>query len=435
MGFFPGEDTYFNDIMVLQPFTEYIIDDDNYAVNKGKYWDWHYSPADISLKHVTEEFAHLFEKITADNLNGKRIILPLSGGIDSRTQAAALKDSESIFSYSYKFDSSFDETKYGRKISGVKKFGFKEYVIGRGYLWNVVDKLAKINMCYADFTHPRQMAVIEEISSGGDIFYLGHWGDVLFDDMRVKDDQSNEEQVGIVLKKIIKKGGRELAQKLWEVWGIEGDFDSYIRDRISLMLDEIKIDNANSRIRAFKSMYWAPRWTSANMNVFSDFHPVYLPYYSNEMCEFICRIPENLLSGRKIQIEYIKLKNPALAEIPWQTFDPYNLYNYMKYDYASNIPARAFNKLKRVFKEKVLSEKRVTRNWELQFTGEDNDRKLKSHLYYDLFLKELIPKNVVDLFYGKFKNENPEYYSHSVSMLLTLSLFTKHFLKFPSVCK
>lgn len=434
-GFFPGEETYFSDIIALQPFTEYVIDENNYVVSSDKYWNWHYSPDTISLKQATEEFSHLFEKITKENLKDKKIILPLSGGIDSRTQAAALKEDENVFSYSYKFDDSFDETKYGRKISELKKFRFEEYVIGRGYLWKVIDKLAAINKCYADFTHPRQMAVIEEISRKGDVFYLGHWGDVLFDDMRVKDDLTKDEQSEVVIKKIIKKGGVELAEKLWEVWGLGGNFKDHIRETVSSMLDEIKIDNANSRIRAFKSMYWAPRWTSANMNIFSDYHPVYLPYYSNEMCEFVCRIPENLLSGRKIQIEYIKLNNPGLAEIPWQTYDPYNLYNYINYDKASNLPARAVNKFKRVFREKILSKKRVTRNWELQFTGEDNEKKLTGYLQDDVFVKDFIPKRVIDYFYNKFKKENPVFYSHPVSMLLTLSLFTRHFMKTPADAK
>lgn len=428
-GFFLGEDTYFNDVMALQPFTEYLFDENDYVISSDKYWSWHYNPKDVSLKQSTEEFAHLFEKIVSKNLNGKKIILPLSGGIDSRTQAAAIEDTENIFCYSYKFDNSFDETKYGRMISEARGFKFKEYVIEKGYLWNVIDRLAEINMCFADFTHPRQMAVIDDISKQGDVFFLGHWGDVLFDDMRVADNLTNEEQTEIVIKKIIKKGGKELSEKLWEAWGLDGNFIDYLKERISVLLKEIKIENANSKVRAFKSMYWAPRWTSANMNVFSDFRPVYLPYYSDEMCEFICGIPESILSGRKIQIEYIKMKNPQLAKIPWQTYDPFNLYNYGNYDKPANIPARALGKLKRVVREKIFNKKNITRNWELQFAGDENENKLKSFLYEEMFIKELVPEETVNLFFNKFKADDPVIYSHPVSMLLTLSLFVKHFYK------
>lgn len=426
-GFFLGEDTYFNDTVALQPCTEYEIDENNFIKNENKYWHWYYEPRDISLKQSTEEFADLFEKITAHNLKNKKVILPLSGGIDSRTQAVAINNTKDLSCYSYKFEGSFDETKYGRKICEIKKYPFKEYVIKTGYLWNAIDRLAEINSCYADFINPRQMAVIDEIKDLGNIFYLGHWGDVLFDDMKVKDVLSFDEQVEIIFKKIVKKSGKELAEILWKEWDINGNFTDYLKERISILLKEINIENANSAIRAFKSVYWAPRWTSANMNIFSNYHPVYLPYYSSEMCDFICKIPEHILSGRKIQIEYIKLKSPELAEIPWQTFDPFNLYNYMNYDSKSNIPRRIIKKAKRVFREKISGKKNITRNWEIQFKGNENEVKLKSYLFEKKFNTDFISGKTAEYFYDKFVNENSVHYSHSVSMLLTLSVFNKMF--------
>jgi hypothetical protein len=49
------------------------------------------------------------------------------------------------------------------------------------------------------------MAVIKEVDKLGDTFFLGHWGDVLFDDMGVEDGLNQEEITKVVLKKIIKK--------------------------------------------------------------------------------------------------------------------------------------------------------------------------------------------------------------------------------------
>jgi hypothetical protein len=428
-GFFLGKDTYFNDLEVLQPSHDYKINDNNFAEEEKEYWKWHYDPKEISLKQATEEFAHLFEKITYENLKGKNVILPLSGGLDSRTQAAAIGKDLNVKSYSYRFENSFDETKYGKEICKVKDIEYKEYIIPNGYLWKVINELSLINKCYADFTHPRQMAVINEIKDSGDIFYLGHWGDVLFDDMGVSDDLSFDEQVEILIKKVVKRGGSELAEALWNYWELDGNFKDHLKEKIAELLSGIKIDNANSRIRAFKSMYWAPRWTSANMNVFSDFRPVYLPYYDNRMCEFICTIPEKLLAKRQIQIEYIKMKDPKLAKIPWQNYDPYNLYNFNNFDSKRNIPRRAFKKGRRLFNEKVLKNKLVTRNWEIQFVGEENDAELRKYLFGNRKFNEFIPEEMAIEFYKKFKSDDPVYFSHPVSMLLTLSLFAKNFLK------
>src|SRR5690606_2250966 len=129
------------------------------------------------------------------------------------------------------------------------------------------------------------------------VFSLGHWGDVLFD--RGCPEGTPESQLlEIILKKVIKKGGMELATALWQEWELEGDFESYLRQRISELLHNIKIENPSAKLRAFKSLYWAPRWTSVNLSVFEAAHPITLPYYDNRMCEFICTIPEEYLAGR-----------------------------------------------------------------------------------------------------------------------------------------
>ena len=424
-GFFLGEDTYFKNLKAMQPATEYEMNDNGEAIGSNVMWRWHYDPHKKTIDESTEEFALLFESITRRLLGEKRVILPLSGGLDSRSQAAALREGDDVQCYSYKFANSFDETKYGCEIAKVKGFEFTEYIIPEGYLWNKLEEISEINQCYADFTHPRQMAYIEEISKLGEIFYLGHWGDVLFDDMKVENNICFDEQLDTLEKKIVKRGGKELAESLWKAWGLEGIFSEYLRSRISELLQEIKIENANSRIRAFKSMYWAPRWTSANMNTFSNYKPVALPYYDDEMCKFICNVPEEHLAKRQIQINYIKRKNPELASIPWQEFDPLNLYNYKNFESISMLPLRAVRKGKRMLNENLLGKRRITRNWELQFVGDENARNLKSKLFGNIRFKEFIPEAIVKEYYDSFMQTDDVKYSHPVSMLLTLSQFCK----------
>src|SRR5207249_2991472 len=101
---------------------------------------------------------------------------------------------------------------------------------------------------------------------------------------------------------IVKKGGIFLGELLWKAWGLQGDFQHYLHSRLSLLLSEIKIDNPDARIRAFKSLYWAPRWTSINFAPFLSRRPAEFPYYRDEICKFICTVPENLLRKRQIQI-------------------------------------------------------------------------------------------------------------------------------------
>jgi hypothetical protein len=427
-GFFLDQDTYYNELRVLKPGCDYLIDTkENRVISESPYFKWHYNPIDRSLKQIVEEFTSLFETIIKDQVSGKQVILPLSGGLDSRTQAAALCYlGIPVQSYGYAFKGGHRETKYGKRIAKVCGFPFEDRRVGKGYLWEAIDKLAKINACYSEFTNPRQMAIIDEYGNWGDVFSLGHWGDVLFDDMGVSDDLSTENQIKVLLKKIVVKGGMALASSLWKSFQLEGEFKDYLKNRIQVLLEEINItDNANAQIRAFKSKYWAPRWTSINLSVFESVKPITLPYYDNRMCEFICSVPEKYLAGRQIQIEYLKRRMPELAKITWEAQRPFNLYNYHRNKVPWNIPFRIFNKFKRTINPNLF----IQRNWELQFLGTENDQKLRERLFNNSKFAQLIDPEVIGKYYKLFKEGDAVYYSHPVSMLLTLSVFSENLKK------
>lgn len=415
----------------------FMLDTDTFF--EGVAWDkpyttpWYYNPASISFNEAVDRFAATFEQVIADQIAGKNVILALSGGLDSRTLAAAIARLKvKPFAYSYKFHNSFDETKYGREISKVNNWEYKEYIIPEGYLWDKLDKLSAINQCYSEFTHPRQMAVIEELAPKGNLFLLGHWGDVLFDNMKLEANISHDELVEIVIKKMQKKGGMELATDLWQAWGLNGDFKDYIKGRVSELLSAIKIDNTNAKVKAFKSMYWATRWTNVNLQIFSHYHPMAVPYYDERICRLVCETPEEYLGARKIQIEYLKKYTPALAKIAWQSKEPYNLFDYHKHLTNSHLPWRMKDKLQRTFNEKVLNKKQIARNWEIQFCGKRNDEQLQSHLFQSVAMKEAVPENVVRKHYQAFREKNAVQYSHPVSMLLTLSVFLDNLNKHKS---
>jgi len=420
-GFFLDTDTYYKGLKILPAAT--ILKEDG---AQEKYFKWHYQPRNISLSAATDEFADLFETIIKEQTGNRKVILPLSGGLDSRTQAAALKRiGAKVHTYSYQFQNGYPEADISEKIAKAQVFSFQRMIVRPGYLWDCIDRLADINGCYSEFTHPRQMAFIDEYAAMGEVFSLGHWGDVLFDDMGVPDDLPFEKQVEVVLKKILKKGGLELARALWAEWGLDGSFDDYLRARVELLLKAIDISgSANARIRAFKSLYWAPRWTSVNLSVFESVRPVTLPYYDNRMCEFICTIPEKHLAGRQIQIEYLKRVAPQLARITWQKHSPFNLFNYRWNRSPYNLPFRLAGKLNRI----ISTQKYVQRNWELQFLGEENKNQFKNRIF-EKSSGNLLPAKVVRQFWEAFWQKDQVYYSHPLSMLLTLSLFSSQMEK------
>lgn len=422
-GFFLHTDTYWKNKKVLPAASENVIDDNGFLVESKPWFQWHYSPRNISFKTALDEFTALFEQIVKEQAADRPIILPLSGGLDSRTQAiACAKLKNPVTAYSYSFQGGYPESTIGRKMAKICDFDFKEFTIAPGYLWPVLDQLAAINQCYSDFTHPRQMAVLEELKQMDGIFSLGHWGDVLFD-RGAPEGTREKDLMDIIIKKIVKKGGMELATALWQEWHLEGDFESYLKERVSSLLHSIKIENPSAKLRAFKSLYWAPRWTSVNLAVFEAAHPITLPYYDDRMCEFICTIPEEYLADRKLQIAYIKQQNPRLAKITWQEHRPYNLLTFHKNKPPHNLPYRFGNKLRRELKNKI-GKPFIQRNWELQFLGMENDEKLQERLFGQN-LHPFLPKELLARFYNNFKTDDMVKYSHPLSILLTLAVWRK----------
>ena len=247
-GFFLDQDTYWKDQVVLKPASIHTINDDGFLVKSVPWFNWHYTPSEKSFETCLNEFTELFEGIINKQAENKQVILPLSGGLDSRTQAVALKHlGKSVNAYSYSFSGGYPEAKLSKKIAQACDFKFNAFEIPKGYLWDVIEDLAKINECYSDFTHPRQMAIIDEFDSMGDLFSLGHWGDVLFDKM-CDNDLSESEILDLVLKKIVKKGGSDLATMLWKHWKLEGDFESYLRERVQSLLNGIAIQQIHLKV-------------------------------------------------------------------------------------------------------------------------------------------------------------------------------------------
>lgn len=423
LGFFLDDDTYYVEQKVLKPATDYESNN-NAVIKETSYFKWHYKPIERPLQQIVTEFAELFEHILKEQVGSQKVILPLSGGLDSRTQACALKHiGADVQAYSYSFEGGHDETAYSQKIAQVCGFPFQAWKVPQGYLWNKIENLAKINGCYSEFTHPRQMAFVEKYAAMGEVFSLGHWGDVLFDDMGVADNLPLEQQVEVLFKKVVKKGGLELATELWNQWKLDGNFKDYLYNRIKELLLKINItESANAQIRAFKSLYWATRWTSTNLSVFESQRPITLPYYDDRMCEFICSVPEKYLAGRQIQIEYLKMRNPNLAKIAWQSHKPFNLYNYHLNKVPYNLPYRIWDKAKRT----VNPQKFVQRNWELQFLGAKNQKNLKKWLLDNPNFSHLVSPEITNNFLENFYSKDAVYFSHPVSMLLTLSVFAKH---------
>ena len=421
-GMFLGGDTYFEDLKVAAPGTDYRVDPSGRVTNRATRFSW-FSRSGSE----TEERGEHLDKFEAllDRACGVagRLVVALSGGLDSRTIAASLANSQrQVSSYSYSFEGGEDERRFGREVGGICDFRHRELGIPSGYLWDRLDRLSNATACYSEFTHPRQMAVIDAVDRMGDTLCLGHWGDVLFDGFGMPLDFSFDRLCEVAFSRFVKREGLDLANEVWREHFSDEDFETTLRNRFRSGLEQIEIEDPNARLRAFKSLNWAPRWTSVNLSIFRLAGSLVVPYYSDEMCQFICETPEPLLQNRKLQIEYIKRKSPDLARIAWQTHAPFDLYSYDKILKWQGVPARARGRLEQEWRSTTRG-RRVRYNWEGQFLGVENEARLKAWLLETQSLFDLVDKQQVIRVLANFSRD-PYANWHSVTMLLTLAVFS-----------
>jgi len=138
IGFMLDDDTFFKEIKTLKPATEYQINDKSEIISEQKIWNWHYSPLERSFEDTLDEFSSLFNRLIIDSTKEKNVLLPISGGLDSRSLFIPVSKQSNLILCSYEFDGGLNETYYGRELSERFNIPFYSQKIPRGYLWEKI---------------------------------------------------------------------------------------------------------------------------------------------------------------------------------------------------------------------------------------------------------------------------------------------------------
>ena len=135
-GFFMGEDTYWKDEVCLLPAHTHEIDTNGILKESTPWFEWHYSPSDLTFEQTLEAYIALLTQITKEQVGDSPVILPLSGGLDSRSQALVLKDLPNpVHAFSYSFEGGYPEHLISKQIAKVCGFTFDGFKIPKGYLY------------------------------------------------------------------------------------------------------------------------------------------------------------------------------------------------------------------------------------------------------------------------------------------------------------
>ncbi len=413
MGYFPNDKTYLKSIKILYPASYYRFDSEKGLVNHIRYWQW----SNVEYDNDLESQLELVNDTLSNSINcavkGKRVALPISGGLDSRTLAGVLTSSsvvdiKSLWGYSYGYSKGSIETRIAKKIAQARAIDF-DYLKLPNYLFAKADVIAESVDLFQYIDGTRQACMIEALQERSDIVAGGHWGDVWLDKMGVDEEH---QLLPYFQKKIVKNGSDWLVNNICKEYVSNPDdlLNDYFISSISKYNHIKEID---LRLKAYKTDQWSFRWTLPSIRMYQAGAMPVLPFYDKNVVDALLTVPSTMLSGRSFQIEYIKKFYPDLAKIRWQEYGT-NLYLYKKIN-NRNIVYRAVKKAQRV----ARPGKHIVRNWELFYLNTEGREQLE-RILLDSELKNLLPNDKIKEFITLFYENPSAGNGYTISMLHTL---------------
>jgi hypothetical protein len=425
-GFFPADRTQLAGVRILRPATHYHFDGCGRLLLEQRYWRWRHAPdARRSYDETLEEFAALFGDVMGGLTAEGQIAVPISGGLDSRstvaTMAANGPASGRLWAYSYGYSHDSIETGIAGRVASARSLPFDALVI-RPYLFQRLPGIMAAIEGFEDVTQCRQAAVVDDIARHADYLIAAHLGDLYLADMGLSgvtaDSVSEDDLTAIALKKVHKGGSAWLLQHLCAprlgASGPEPVLHGFVADELARLGDVAEPD---FRIKAFKVDQWCARWTTVALRMFQAAAFPRLPFYDTRLADFFCTVPTAYVSGRRLQIDYLRRYAPDLARIPWQVTGR-DLFHDGRKD-AWDAARRAARKGQR----QLSGRKIVERNWEVQFLGHEGRSGLAHWLARPgLALHEFVaPRTISGLLDAFGRDPYTDKRGYTVAMLLSFS--------------
>ena len=422
-GFFPADRTHFTDMRILRPASHYVFDQKGRLLKQERYWNWTFTPnKNRSYDDTVDEFGSIFHEVMQDAVRDGRVAVPVSGGLDSRSTVAGINPEMNrggrLWGYSYGYDSKSIETHIARDVAEARHLPFDAFII-QPYLFDEMGRVLAYTEGFQDVTQARQMFVRDEIAEHADVLIAALWGDVWLDEMGLANfPQATDEDVLQHTLKKIRKHDAWLLQHVNEV-GSDSVLRNFVNDELRMLSD---IDDPDFRVKAYKTEQWSFRWSIPPTRIFQSAAWPRKLFYDTRLTDFFATVPASFLSGRRLQIDYLKRFAPDLARITWQVYDA-NLYQYQYFN-TWLLPKRAIKKAWRVMRNhKVLQ-----RNWEVQFLHPKGRVGLDTWLTRrGLRLHEFVsPAQLNSLLNDLYTNPQPKL-GYTVSILLTFSAWLEKY--------
>ncbi len=375
---------------------------------------------------MVEELDAALRAVLVDGLAGRRVVVPISGGLDSRLLAGALHESQAgdgqrAFTYGYAVDSV--ETRIGAGVAEAIGLPCRSLVVGP-YLLDQLDVVVDALEGFQGLSSARQAGVAGQLAGMGDRVLGGHWGDVWLGSAGALGAAGAAGAAGpgdrgwlagVARSKFAKRGSDWLVRHLCSPH-LDRDAEVVLAELIQAEADRIpRLGDAEMELKALKTETWSFRWTLASVRAYQlGAFPV-LPFYDPRLVDVLLTVPSQLHAGRALQIDWIRRCYPALARVAWQETGR-DLSGGPPPPVAVDLAARAWRKAGRALR----GERVVERNWEIQLHPRAQLQRLR-HLVENGPVATMVPAGELSSLLDRFGSTVDPATGYTVDMLVTVA--------------
>ncbi|HYR96034.1 MAG TPA: asparagine synthase-related protein [Candidatus Binatus sp.] len=244
---------------------------------------------------------------------GQRVVLPLSGGLDSRTLLAALP-ARPLRTLTYGRRDS-DDIRLAARLAAIAGTEHHTMVLRPGY----IAAEARTMVRRTDGMHSclnAHAALLRDAGAAGDLILLGNGGDCLLDGLWPgPETASDEDIVAKLLSKLAIGLPPGLAGRVVAPGAAFADVEARAADGLRAALATVDGDSAFDRADAFNVVHRHRRWVLQGVPAQATHVEFRHPYYDDRVVEAALAVPAVLRADRRAHVEALKLLSPELARV------------------------------------------------------------------------------------------------------------------------
>jgi asparagine synthetase B (glutamine-hydrolysing) len=396
----------------VRPATHVVIDRDGARHTDERYWSWTYEPqADRPANDVLAAFDETLSAVVTDHARRGRLVVPLSGGLDSRTVfAVATRDHpDRVSALTYGYWPESPEIRIPRALAATRATELRELVVPE-YVFDRLDTVLDAVEGFSALCFTRQIGALDGFAAGGERIVGAHWGDVWFDDFgasALHGDALTDRAFGLFSR----PGGDDL-QSLLRLG--PGDHAGALRELVETELARVPdLGDPDLRIKALKTEQWSARWTIPGTCAYRAALPLALPFYDNRLVDFYLTVPTEVVSGRRLQVEYLRRHHPDLAAVPWEATGRSLLAE--DGSAAGRTARRVVDKIRR----SAARTPTTSRNWEVQYRSPAARAEVARRL--DGLPDDLVDSAAVARLHADWQHRPTGSNGYEIDMLVTLA--------------